>query len=65
MIGDFGLGSDSPIVLDFGVSRTGRPVRRLRWHDAGGTDWVTGAAGFDEFPAILALEAGGASARPR
>jgi len=64
IIGDFGLGSDSPIVLDYGISRTDPPVRRLRWHQGGKTEWVTGAANFDEFAAMLRLDARGTSPRP-
>lgn len=31
IIGDFGLGSDSPIILDFARNPSNPPVLRLRW----------------------------------
>lgn len=55
VIGDFGLGSDSPIILDF---RQGPnpPVLRLQWGPEGeGNRWVQGARDFDEFAAMLGL----------
>src|SRR6478609_3929776 len=33
VIGDFGLGSDSPIVLDYSRNAVDPPVLRLRWSD--------------------------------
>jgi hypothetical protein len=56
IIGDFGLGSDSPIVLDYARNSSNPPVLRLRWGSQGhGNEWVTGASDFDEFARILGL----------
>lgn len=56
IIGDFGLGSDSPIVLDYGRDAFNPPVLRLRWGPRGvGNEWVQGARDFDEFATILGL----------
>ena len=56
IIGDFGLGSDSPVVLDFAQNASNPPVLRLRWGTSGrGNEWVRGACNFDEFAAILGL----------
>ena len=58
IVGDFGLGSDSPIVLDY---RDGLPpprVMRLRWPEGGrgeNNEWVQMAASFAEFVAKLGL----------
>jgi hypothetical protein len=56
IIGDFGLGSDSPVVLDFARDASNPPVLRLRWGPRGqGNEWVQGARDFDEFAAMLGL----------
>jgi hypothetical protein len=56
IIGDFGLGSDSPIILDFARDATNPPVLWLRWGLRGqGNKWVQGAHDFDEFVALLGL----------
>jgi len=56
IIGDFGLGSDSPIILDYAQNPSNPPVRRLRWGSQGhGNEWVTGTFDFDEFAKILGL----------
>ncbi len=56
IIGDFGLGSDNPIVLDF--SDDPPSVRAQRWHDKEPSRvpmWITIAATFDEFVTQLGL----------
>ena len=56
VIGDFGIGSDSPVVLDFARDASNPPVLRLRWGPRGqGNEWVQGARDFDEFSAMLGL----------
>ena len=56
IIGDFGLGSDSPIVLDYARNSSNPPVLRLRWGPRGeGNEWVEGARSFDEFAEMLGL----------
>jgi hypothetical protein len=56
IIGDFGLGSDSPVILDFTRDAPNPPVLRLRWGPRGqGNEWVQGARDFDEFAGILGL----------
>lgn len=58
IIGDFGLGSDSPIILDYREG-SNPPVLRLRWLELEPgqvrTDWVKGAMSFDEFAEMLGL----------
>lgn len=55
VIGDFGLGSDSPIILDFRQAQN-PPVLRLQWGPRGqGNRWVQGAPDFDEFASMLGL----------
>ena len=56
IIADFGLGSDSPVILDFARDASNPPVLRLRWGPRGqGNEWVQGARDFDEFAAMLGL----------
>ena len=56
IIGDFGLGSDSPIVLDYARNSSNPPVLRLSWGPRGeGNEWVEGARSFDEFAEMLGL----------
>ncbi len=55
IIGDFGLGSDSPIILDYSQDHATPPVLRLHWRTDGGTEWLAGAKNFDEFATILGL----------
>jgi hypothetical protein len=56
IIGDFGIGSDSPIILDYARNASSPPVLRLRWGPQGqGNKWVQGACDFDEFAAMLGL----------
>jgi len=66
VIGDFGIGSDTPIVLDYSANPAAPSVRRLEWKFLGGggpdgrhlTDnhWVTVTPTFEEFARRLALE---------
>jgi hypothetical protein len=58
-IGDFGLGSDSPILLDYRVDRNNPTVIRLKWRKAVGLPniWVRCADNFDAFADMLGLEA--------
>lgn len=58
IIGDFGLGSDSPIILDYARNAINPPVLRLRWASEAGksNEWVIGASCFDEFATMLGLE---------
>jgi hypothetical protein len=56
VIGDFGMGSDSPIILDFAANQSNPPVLRLRWSsECKHTEWVQGARNFDEFAKMLGL----------
>jgi hypothetical protein len=55
-IADFGLGSDSPIVLDYRFSLENPCVLRLRWNTDGvrfRNRWVTVAPTFREFAVLL------------
>ncbi len=56
-IGDFGHGSDSPLVLDFSQSPDEPRVLRLAWGEGGGeaNHWVEVAASFDELVEVLDL----------
>jgi hypothetical protein len=57
IIGDFGLGSDSPVILDYARNASNPPVLRLRlhWGPDRRNEWVQGAQDFDEFTEILGL----------
>jgi hypothetical protein len=56
ILGAFGLGSDSPIILDYASNPSNPPVLRLRWGFQGkGNEWVAGAVNFDEFAQMLGL----------
>jgi hypothetical protein len=54
LIGDFGLGSDAPLALDYRLSATEPRVIRLRWAQDG-NHWVEVAPTFDQFAAHLAV----------
>ena len=54
IIGDFGLGSDSPIVLDYEQSPASPSVRWLQWATEG-NHWLEAAPTFDAFAEALAL----------
>ncbi len=57
VIADFGLGADSPVILDFARDPGNPPVLCLRWRTpGGGNEWVQGARDFDEFAALLGRE---------
>ena len=73
ILGDFGLGSDSPIILDYSRDPIRPPVLRLRWGTKSksigwlrlrwkitikSTEWVQGARDFDEFAEMLGLTEG-------
>jgi hypothetical protein len=53
-IGDFGLGADSAIVLDYRYANP--PVIRLKWRKPESNVWVRCADSFDEFADMLGLE---------
>ena len=57
-IGDFGLGSDSPIVLDYREDRNSPTVIRLKWRKAERLPnvWVRCADTLDKFADMLALD---------
>jgi hypothetical protein len=55
IIGDFGIGSDSPIILDFARDAVNPPVLRLHWRSGQRNQWIQGAKDFDEFIAVLGL----------
>jgi hypothetical protein len=56
VIGDFGHGADSVVILDYARDAVNPPVLRLRWRPRGvGNQWVQGARDFDEFAAMLGL----------
>ena len=63
LLGDFGLGSDAPIVLDCRATHR-RPVLRLEWFDTGrrsteehgaSNHWIDLAESFDDFVRVFGL----------
>jgi hypothetical protein len=58
VIGDFGLGSDSPILLDYRQDLASPAVIRLQLRKAHGDSnvWVRCANSFDEFTDMLGLD---------
>jgi hypothetical protein len=60
ILGDFGLGSDAPIILNYAVDALDPPVFRLRWIPNQPNKWVQGARNFSEFVSLLGLVNGGA-----
>jgi hypothetical protein len=54
-IGDFGLESDSPILLDYRQDRSNPTVIRLKWRKPESNVWVRCANSFDEFADMLGL----------
>ena len=57
LIGDFGLGSDTPIILDYREVSEEPCVLRLRWRDDGADNhWIMVAPNFNRFADILELE---------
>jgi hypothetical protein len=63
VIGDFGMGSDSPILLDYRQDRSNPAVIRLKWQKSPGLSnvWVRCADTFDEFADMLGLDENGRS----
>jgi hypothetical protein len=55
LLGDFGPGSDAPLILDYAADASGPTVRRLRWNPDGSTQWVLVSNTFEEFLAALGL----------
>jgi hypothetical protein len=58
ILGDFGLGSDAPIVLNYAVNAVDPPVILLRWLPNKQTQWVQVVRSFDEFASMLGLTQG-------
>lgn len=58
IVGDFGLGSDAPIILDFARDAEKPPVLYLRWGPEHHNEWVQGARDFHEFAELLGLAEG-------
>jgi hypothetical protein len=55
-IGDFGLGSDAPILLDYREDESNPRVIRLRWRGNGkANEWVVMAPDFATFVSALGL----------
>ncbi|WP_434417594.1 hypothetical protein [Nannocystis pusilla] len=57
ILGDFGLGSDAPIVLDYRSGPAQPRVLRLRWSRREGNRWIVAAPDFAAFAAALGLNA--------
>lgn len=55
-IGDFGLGSDTTIVLDYREDRGNPVVIRLKWRKPEPNAWIRCADSFDQFADMLALD---------
>lgn len=56
VIGDFGLGSDSPILLDYRANADSPKVIRLQWSNTGEDNrWVHMADDFATFVEVLGL----------
>jgi hypothetical protein len=57
-IGDFGIGSDAPILLDYRKNRLCPTVIRLKWNYGVGqrNQWLTCANNFDQFADTLYLD---------
>ncbi len=56
VIGDFGLGSDAPIPLDYRQGGSNIPVIRLQWRKSEANVWVRCADSFDGFADMLGLD---------
>ncbi len=52
LIGDFGLGSDAPIALDYRRNTNSPSVIRLKWSQEG-NNWVEVAATFEDFIKLI------------
>jgi hypothetical protein len=58
-LGDFGIGSDTAVALDYRADRDNPAVIRLLWRQPGQPNtWVRCADSFDEFASMLGLRAG-------
>jgi hypothetical protein len=55
ILGDFGLGSDAPIILNYALNPKNPPVFRLRFLPDRTTQWAQIAHNFDEFVKLLGL----------
>lgn len=55
-IGDFGFGSDSPILLDYRQDRSNPAVIRLQGRNPQPNGWVRCSDSFDEFRDMLGLD---------
>jgi hypothetical protein len=58
IIADFGLGADSPIILDYARNQLNPPVFRLQWLGKDGNvhnEWTQLASDIDEFVDLLGL----------
>lgn len=55
-IGDFSIGSDSPILLDYRQDRSKPTVIRLQWRKPQPNVWVRCAGSFEEFADMLGLD---------
>ncbi len=56
VIGDFGIGSDAPIVLDYSSDPKNPEVKRLKWGSSfSENQWVTAAKDFETMCRILNL----------
>ena len=54
VIGDFGLGSDAPIILDYSKSVDAPTVKRLRWGDSFAENrWIAAAPDFETMCTVL------------
>ena len=56
IIADFGLGSDSPVLLDYRQDRFNPAVIRLQWRKPQPNVWVCCANDFNEFADKLGLD---------
>lgn len=59
-IGDLGLGSDAPIILDYQLDRSSPRVRLLKWgngNDGSNNHWIDVGHSFDDFCEVLKLDA--------
>jgi hypothetical protein len=56
VIGDFGLGSDAPILLDYRQGGSNTPVIRLQWRKPEPNIWVLCSSSFDGFADMLGLD---------
>ena len=56
VIGDFGIGSDAPIILDYRLDPDSPRVLRLRWgSDIRHNQWIIAAETFDLMCDVLEL----------